>query len=139
MLRKLHRFISGNTLIVDIQPKVKHFNLEPFLFGPWEDTDICSESCRLLQTRTCEEVNPRSSCQDISPYRNGQTACHKDPCPGRGCGKRNVNFNVSIFLDLYTFGNWSKPGPYINLETDEELYVQTILVPCMFLRHASSI
>ena len=107
MLRKLHRCITGITLIVDVQPKVKHFNLEPFLFGPWEDTDICSESCRLLQTRTCEEVNPRSSCQDISPYRNGQTACHKDPCPGRGCGKWNVNFNVSIFLDLYTFGNWS--------------------------------
>ena len=42
------------------------FALEPFLFGPYEDTDECTESCQLLQRRTCEEVNPRSSCKTRS-------------------------------------------------------------------------
>ena len=59
------------------------FILEPFIFGPWEDTNVCTESCRLLQRRTCKEVNQRSFCKDQLIERVGETVCLSPPCKGR--------------------------------------------------------
>jgi len=54
---------------------------EPFELGPWEDTDECTESCKLRQQRTCKEINPRASCQDAPVERVGETDCNELPCP----------------------------------------------------------
>ena len=59
------------------------FNPETFIFGPWEDTNDCTESCQLLQRRTCKEVNPKSSCEQQQVERVGESACHRPPCKGR--------------------------------------------------------
>ena len=54
---------------------------EPFALGPWEDTDECTETCKLRQERTCKEINPRASCQDGPVERVGETECNELPCP----------------------------------------------------------
>ena len=63
--------------------KLNLFILEPFIFGPWENTNDCTESCQLLQRRTCKEVNPRAFCKDQKVERVGESACHRPPCKGR--------------------------------------------------------
>ena len=81
---------------------------DPFIFGQWEDTDVCSDSCQLLQRRTCEEVNPASSCKHMTLERIGETACHRPPCPG---SFSSLILSNCIFIptDLYTLGPWKKP------------------------------
>ena len=82
LLWKLHRQIISHSSFILISFGDDYFCLEPFTFGSWKDTEVCTESCLLLQRRTCEEVNPRSSCQDVIVERVGDTSCFDLPCSG---------------------------------------------------------
>ena len=62
---------------------------EKVIFGPWRDTEVCSESCgnlgHLLQTRSCSAPNPQLTCASLNSsqvFRTGSTPCNRQLCQG---------------------------------------------------------
>ena len=62
---------------------------EKVIFGPWRDTEVCSESCgnlgHLLQTRSCSAPHPQLTCASLNSsqvLRTGSTPCNRQLCQG---------------------------------------------------------
>ena len=85
---------------------------EPFIFGPWEDTNVCTVSCQLLQQRTCKEVSPRASCKDQQVERVGKTGCLGPPCKGRIPLDLYFYFHLARSLQIWTM---DRTGVHCNL------------------------
>ena len=62
---------------------------EKVIFGPWRDTEVCSESCgtlgHLLQIRSCSAPHPQLTCASLNSseiFRTGSTPCNRQLCQG---------------------------------------------------------
>ena len=62
---------------------------DPFVFGDWELTDLCTETCgeegKLLEKRTCTPTHPDKSCANLptnQTLRAGEQPCGRKPCKG---------------------------------------------------------
>ena len=60
----------------------------PFVFGDWEETELCSETCgkgKLLVQRTCTPAHPDKSCASLETaetLKPGKKTCKREPCKG---------------------------------------------------------
>ena len=58
----------------------------PAIFGPWRDTNVCSESCgphgRLLQVRSCSSPHLDLACVGLNVLKTGSTPCNPQMCKG---------------------------------------------------------
>jgi len=58
---------------------------EPVVFGPWRDTDICTETCgegKLLEQRSCTPAHSCASLKTTQTLRPGNTPCVGQHCQG---------------------------------------------------------
>ena len=61
---------------------------DPFVFGDWEETGICSETCgegKVLEKRSCTPTHPDKSCASLQAndtLRLGDKTCVGEPCKG---------------------------------------------------------
>ena len=69
--------------------KLTWFLSEPFVFGSWSDTEICSVTCgkkgKLLEQRSCTPAHPDKSCTSLptnKTLRPGNKFCGGNPCKG---------------------------------------------------------
>ena len=62
---------------------------DPFVFGDWKETELCSETCgkegKFLLQRTCTPTHSDKSCANLPPSKTlklGNETCEREPCKG---------------------------------------------------------
>jgi len=79
---------------------------EPFVFGDWKATDLCTETCgegKLLEQRTCTPTHPDKSCASLPTLKTlkpGSETCEREPCKGESTTSATTTTGLDPLLDL---------------------------------------
>ena len=80
---------TGNTCRATGKHKVPCLLPDPFIYGEWDETDLCTETCgkegKLLEKRSCTSTTPDKSCASLptnETLRPGNKPCGDEPCNG---------------------------------------------------------
>ena len=100
---------TGNTTHAWHKNKLTLILSEPFVFGDWTETDLCTETCgnegKVLEQRSCTPAHPDKSCASLP---TDKTLRLGKACVGKPCQGYLKVFSLSIEIISGSFSKWSK-------------------------------